>query len=223
MKESLTLLSKLVGKLPEIPVPRAFLCVISFLLLGSLILKSLLWFIAYLVKLWHACQDLIPRFSDVERQRARQRRAFISHIQGELQRLDNLETWQDYRFAELEADVEVEGSRFGILSLIGLQKDEGRRRETSLSKALRRSNERLILVEGEPGAGKSVALRHVARKLAVAASRKQDPDATVPIYINLKEFDVDAATVSHHEIQQFVTEYINRVNRHDVEEFLDRE
>src|SRR5579871_1033800 len=97
-------------------------------------------------------------------------------------------------------------------------------RVQSLSKALHRSRRRLILIEGEPGSGKSVAVRHVARKLVLQAERhRRDPNVLVPIYVNLKELDVGADQISHEVIEKFVLTSINRANKVDIEEFLDQE
>lgn len=112
------------------------------------------------------------------------RQRFAEHIEHEIRRLNSLEEWRDYRFAELEAEVEAEGeSRVGLLK----RTRSGLRREKSLSTALQNSTERLILVEGEPGSGKSVALRHVALTMAKEAINSKDPNKLIPIYINLKE------------------------------------
>ena len=119
--------------------------------------------------------------------------------------------------------MEAQGKRAGLLAWMSFLPTAAPRREKSLSKALRNVRERLILLEGEPGAGKSVALRHVARELANSAARQRDPDALVPLYINLKELDVGGEAVTHESIHDFVLHYINRTNRHDVEEFLEGE
>ncbi|MCL4265199.1 MAG: hypothetical protein KJ069_18430 [Anaerolineae bacterium] len=119
------------------------------------------------------------------RRRLLRRQRFAKHIEYEIDRLNTLEEWRDYRFAELEAEVEAEGRhRSGFLRR---RTRTGLRRERSLTKALENSAEQLVLVEGEPGSGKSVALRHVALNMARAARESENVDSIVPIYINLKE------------------------------------
>jgi len=96
------------------------------------------------------------------------------------------------------------------------------RRESSLSVALQKSDERLILLEGEPGSGKSVALRHVAQKMAYSASKSKNPNSLIPIYINLKEIDKALGQEINREfIEKFILKTLNRVNDRDIEEFLE--
>ena len=217
-------LEYLLGKpLQDTHVPNTIVLAFVLALALLLLIAVCAWCVAKLADLKEKIQQLMPRFSSEERRRAIRRRRFAEHIQIELQRLDNLENWQDFRFTELEAEVEASGrrSRFNLRanSLTGAEP----RREKSLSKALRSVKERLILLEGEPGAGKSVALRHVARKLSRDASRHRHPDSIVPLYINLKEFNVAVDELDHAAVHDFVLQYVNRVNRHDVEEFLEDE
>jgi hypothetical protein len=156
---------------------------ITLLLLG---LWGALSLLAKIKEVW--TKSFQPMLYDAKaRRRAEQRRRFANHIEGELRRLNNLEEWRDYRFTELEAHVEAEGRRqsrsffsFGLAS-------GGLRHERSLSAALRYSAERLILLEGEPGSGKSIALRHVCESLAHRAMRSKNVKSLVPIYVNLKE------------------------------------
>jgi hypothetical protein len=219
-------LEKVLGPLPSLSVSPVPLVALVVALAIGLAITGVCFIIKTAAGTWIQVQELlerIPRFSNNERRRARSRRHFTSHVQSELQRLDNLENWQDFRFTELEAEIEAEGGRRGPLELFRDTSAEGFRRERSLSKALRRSKDRLVLVEGEPGAGKSVALRHLARKVAAAAAKRQDPDGVVPLYINLKELDVPPHAVNHQVIHDFVLQYINRVNHHDVDMFLDEE
>ena len=224
MEKTLKFLETLFGKaqLPHLPQPYSGYLVTALL---SLTLLVALWtLLPKILKGWQSLQELFPRLSEVQRERARSRRWFTHHILNELQRLDNLESWQDFRFAELEAEVEAEGSGpGGFASLFKSGARPGLRREKSLTRALQRSHDRLVLVEGEPGAGKSVALRHVARTLGLRAASKRDPNIVVPLYINLKEFDVPPEEVGHKRVHQFVLDYINRVKHRDVEEFLEEE
>src|SRR5215469_7038889 len=85
-----------------------------------------------------------------EKQRCAHRKYFAEHIESEMVRLGRQEEWKDYRFTELEAEVEAEGHR-RVFSFIPFLKrtTSSLRREKSLSKALASSQERLILVEGE--------------------------------------------------------------------------
>jgi predicted NACHT family NTPase len=147
---------------------------VGWLLLVGLILCGiwgLLLLLSKIKDLW--TQNFLPLFYKLEqKQRSIRRQTFAEHIEYEIRRLGLQEEWKDKRFAELEAEVEAEG-RQRILSIIPFLKrtNSNLRRERSLSKALETSQERLILVEGEPGSGKSIALRHVAETLAVQAKK----------------------------------------------------
>ncbi len=208
------------------PLPPWLVITLEFCKLAIVALLGL-WALLFLAvqikKLW--LEFFGPLFYDEEKkQRRHRRRLFADHIECELRRLDSHEEWSDYRFTELEAEVEAEGEhrRFGVLPW--RRKVLGLRRERSLSRALRTSTERLILLEGEPGAGKSVALRHVAGKLARRAMQSWRLGTLIPIYVNLKELHRgDGRSIDSGLIQDFVLASLNRVNSRDVDEFLEEE
>jgi len=186
-----------------------------------------LWFVqeffSRLKSFWDWISSLFYKAED--KRRLAQRRRFADHVESEIRRLNNLEAWSDYRFAELEAEVEAEGRQrvYGILPILRRTRS-GLRREKSLSRALETSQERLILVEGEPGSGKSVALRHVAQSMAHRAMRARTVKQIVPIYVNLKELKPDKGeVVDRNLIQSFVLRSLNRANDRDIEEFLESE
>src|SRR6266446_2348045 len=165
-----------------------------------------------------------PIFYDQEkRRRVEKRRRFADHIEGEIRRLNGLEAWSDYRFAELEADVDAEGRKRGSI-LSSLLDRSTIRREHSLSTAIENSKERLIILEGDPGSGKSVAQRHVAQRMALAAMKSRSQKAVIPIYVNLKELNRASDTpIDRNLIESFVLEFLNRVRDRDIEEFLEHE
>ncbi|MCP4538893.1 MAG: NACHT domain-containing protein [Chloroflexi bacterium] len=171
-------------------------------------------------------EEFLPLFYDQEEKRRRNRRLrFADHVESEIRRLNNLEVWSDYRFAELEAEVEAEGRRqaFGLFPFAP-RTQSGLRRERSLSKALESSQERLILLEGEPGSGKSVALRHVTQVMARRAMKARSAKTVIPIYINLKELARQPGqAVDRNLIHAFILKSLNRVNDRDIEEFLEEE
>jgi Cdc6-like AAA superfamily ATPase len=171
-------------------------------------------------------ENLWPAFYDAEkRRRTARRRRFADHVESEIRRLNNLEQWSDYRFAELEAEVEAEGRRrlHFPLGFLGRARST-LRRETSLAKALAGSKERLVLVEGEPGAGKSVAFRHVVLQLSQKAMRSKNARTVIPVYVNLRELDRAAnQAIDRNLINQFVLRTLNRFNDRDLEEFLEQE
>jgi len=191
--------------------------------LGLVVIWGLLLILSQIKKLW--TEHFWPLFYKPEEKRRNLRRQqFANHIESEIRRLNRLEDWKDHRFAELEAEVEAEGRRRAFSVFPFLQRTRsGLRRERSLSKALESSQERLILLEGEPGSGKSVALRHVAQSMAGRAMRARSTKSVIPIYINLKELGRNGEGIDRNLIYSFVLRSLNRVNDRDVEEFLDEE
>ena len=122
--------------------------------------------------------------------------------------------------------MEAEGSSTGpsVRGLLGLRQRNTLRREDSLSEALENSAERLILLEGDPGSGKSVALRHLTKTLSSKAMSARRVDSPIPIYVNLKELARSAdQEVSKDLIRSFVLHVLNRTNSRDVSEFLDQQ
>lgn len=180
--------------------------------------------ISKIKELW--VKDFLPLFyKKKEQHRADRRRRFADHIESEIRRLNNQEAWSDYRFTELEAEVEAEGQyrTFSLLPFIE-RSHSGLRHESSLSKALERSQERLILLEGDPGSGKSVALRHLVQSLARRAMHARSTKSLIPIYINFKELKRQSdEIVDRNLIQSFVFKSINRANDRDIEEYLEKE
>ncbi|HZR39368.1 MAG TPA: NACHT domain-containing protein, partial [Ktedonobacteraceae bacterium] len=204
------------------PVPRWLSigvgCVLAIVVLIWL-MNQLLEQIVKVMEQWE--QKIRPHFYNAEqRRRSTRRQRFAQHVRSRLEILNSQEDWKDYHFTELEAEVEAEGRKrffwFGGHNTL--------RRERSLSKALEHSGERCILVEGEPGSGKSVALRHVALRMAEKAARSRSVRSVIPIYINLKELERDAGTpIDRNLIENFVLALLKQANDRDVEQFLDEE
>src|SRR5262249_21385480 len=158
------------------------------IILSALLILLFVWLVLLaLSKIIEIIREkFIPLFYNAdERRRNTRRRQFADHLESEIRRLNNLEAWHDYRFTDLEAEVEAEGSRrrWGWLPFL-THTQNGLRRERSLLRALEKSEERLILIEGEPGSGKSVALRYVAQQMSKRAMRDRNNKGLIPIYVN---------------------------------------
>ena len=170
--------------------------------------------------------EFLPLFySADEKRRSIRRRRFAKYIEDEIIRLGRQEEWSDYRFAELEAEVEAEGywKVSSWLFPFGQNRNE-LRREKTLSKALERSSERLILLEGDPDSGKSIALRHLSERLAHRASNARSTKNLIPIYINLKGLEREKdQEVNLQYIYDYVLQILNWANDRDIDEFLDQE
>lgn len=151
----------------------------------------------------------------------RRRSLLAGRMLDQLVALDSHESWQDSRFTELEAEVEVVGGRERIFRR--LQHSPTRRgalrREKSLTQALGRSGDYLVMLAGDPGSGKSIALRHLATQLARRVSRNGASSAEIPVYVNLKGFRPDGAPTPD-AVGQFIQDAVSRFNDIDIEAFV---
>ena len=200
---------------------------LGWTLLGGLFLCAIWGVLVVVSKIKDLCvQNFKSIFYNPEQKRlCRRRQTFAKHIEYEITRLNLLEDWKDDRFTELEAEVEAEGKR-KILTFIPFlyQTRDGLRREKSLSKALASSQAKHILIEGEPGSGKSVALRHVTEKMAIQAKNSKSLKSVIPIYINLKELErAKDEVIDRNLIETFVKKTLTRSNDRDLEQFLDEQ
>ncbi|MBC6450136.1 NACHT domain-containing protein [Actinokineospora xionganensis] len=205
-------------------LPAAFIAVLAGLLLLGVVLTIIKPLAPLVRQCWIFTTWIARRRVSAERRRQRRRRMFATHVDDQLRHLELQEDWRDEKYAELEAEVEVERSWRGrwLRKLMPFRRAQ-LQRVKSLSSALARSAEPLVLLEGEPGAGKSVALRHLARKLARSAADSRDPRSVIPLYLNLKSLDVRPEQVSPDEIRRFVLTTLNEVNSRDVQDVLDEE
>lgn len=205
------------------PGDQALRLFVALLVLG-LVVAALRPLVPAVHELWNVVRWAAGRRLGDERRRRRRRRLFAQHLDIRLKHLELQEDWRDEKYAELEAEVEVEQSRRRrwVRRLVPLR-GPGLRRVRSLSQALARSSEPLVLLEGEPGAGKSVALRHLARLMAQDAANSKSIKATIPLYLNLKQLDVRPEDVTAEHIRQFVLDFLNEANSRDVQEVLDTE
>lgn len=203
---------------PKLPV-----WVSTILIIGTAIFLTYLG-IANIIEKWRTV--FAPIFyNNLDKRRGKHRKYFALNIFNEINLLNNQQQWKDYRFSELEAEVEAEGDWKPRGWLYRIRKPRiGLRREKSLSKALETSRERLILLEGDPGSGKSIALRHLAYKLSLKASKSNSAYSLIPIYINLRGLErLQNQKIDRQFIYEYVTKSLNRINDRDIEEFLEQE
>ncbi len=114
-------------------------------------------------------------FEDLPRLDYEQRRqGFVGHLAQEIRAIDFELSWSAMNFVPVEAEVE------DISTMSGTGK-----KIVSLLASLRKSrDDRVILVVGDPGSGKSVALRKLCLELLGEVAH----GGRVPIYINLREW-----------------------------------
>ena len=207
------------GQIPGYISNALALCVI--LLAFLIVAYASLWLFINIIDLLN--DKLKPYFYDTSKKRRQNRRQrFAEHIRSEIIRLNNQESWEDYRFTELEAEIEAQGKYRQPLPFLASR--ESLSREKSLSHALKKTTEKLILLEGEPGSGKSVALRHLTLKLAKKASDSKNLKTIIPLYINLKGLARrNGEPIDQNLIRAYIYKTLNRVNSRDVETFLEDE
>jgi hypothetical protein len=143
--------------------------------------------------------------------KTRRRRQFCRVLDSDLATLAKVESWNDQYFTDLEAEVEAEGEYYVSPPRRWFRRpSRGLRRVRSLIEAIETSAEPAILLVGEPGSGKSVALRHVAHQLAERGARSSRRETPIPLYLNLKELRISSGPVSADTIKQFVLDNIRR-------------
>ena len=101
--------------------------------------------------------------------------AFAIHLGNQLKKLDRETNWSPEYYTELEADGEVGSSSNQVIG----------RRVTNLLSAVRSDKKTQgFLILGDPGAGKSVALRKLSLKMLDEVHQTK----RVPVYVNLREW-----------------------------------
>lgn len=209
------------------PLPHALQVVIIWVLIIAAILSGLLTVWGFIRGITHMLsQKVFPHvfYTKGQKRRLRQRHNFARHLLIELNRLNDLEDWRETRYAELQAEVEVEARPRWRLPFLTRPRADQFRLERSLTRAIRRSADQIILLQGAPGSGKSVALRFLAQTLTAKALRSKRLDAVIPLYVNLKEVPSRGdASVDGETINAFVLDSLNKANAGDVNRFLDQE
>lgn len=151
-------------------------------------------------------------FGKEKKAQIRRRQNFCKVINGDLLTLAKAENWNDQYFTDLEAEVEAEGGYYAnLLDKMRKRPSRGLRKVSSLISALELSTETALLIVGQPGSGKSVALRHLGHQFAERGIKSDDPETLIPLYLNLKELDTTQGDeINANLIKQFVLDNIRR-------------
>ncbi len=144
--------------------------VMIFVLVGVLIVNYFMRDNTAMGQLKKPIDEIVPESSIKE-----QIQRVISALNDDLRSIDIKTNWSIHNFVPLDAEVEVStGNR-------------KQKKITNLLNAIQKSDDRLFLVLGDPGSGKSVSLRKLTRELAEESTRT----GKIPIYINLKEWHIE--------------------------------
>ncbi len=170
------------------PIGAALVEILVWTILGALIVFLVIAKIIEEVKKAYRIVVEPLFYSDTQKNWNHQRRIFALEIKEKIEGINKSHSWRDYQFAELEAEVEAEGKYYGrwFVPWFLPREKEGRRKEKNLSRALQTTSERLILLQGMPGSGKSVTLRKVALTLAEISIDSKSLRSVIPIYVDLK-------------------------------------
>lgn len=158
---------------------------------------------------------------DDARSRAVHRQRLAGNIERQLILAYGQDEWDDGQYAELKAEFQVDAIRPEDIpwwqSLIG--RDRLLRHERSLTRAMLRMHPRIVILEGEPGSGKSVAMRHLALRLAHRHGRWRKR-SLLPVYVNLKDFRPAARRVDSESVREFIHDTLISQDS-GIERFLD--
>ena len=175
------------------------------------VLRFMLEMIAKIVDCWKNL-GLPLTNSKTDTAHRRRRQQFCKVLESDLATIAKAENWNDQFFTDLEAEVETDGSYYAnSVDRLLRRKSRGLRRVSSLIQAIESSAEQCLLLTGNPGSGKSVALRHLASQLAEKGTRSKSRAAKIPLYLNLKELpSAPTEGPSADFIKEFVLENIRR-------------
>ena len=189
-----------------------FLRIVLWVMAVAALLKALQFILEQLAKGVENWKKLgLPVTSRSARLVLRRRQQFARVLAGDLLALGKAENWNDQFFVDLEAEVEVEGRYYtSALRRMFHRHQGGLRRVPSLMDAIESSADQLLLVVGDPGSGKSVALRHLAHQMATKAARSNRVRRRIPLYINLREIPETAAAPTADFVKGFVIDSVRR-------------
>src|ERR1051325_10129083 len=139
-------------------------------------------------------------------------KSFCGILRDDLNKIDRETNWSAEVFTPLDAEVEIRS------------RNKRLKRVTDLLRAIRSDHKsRVFLVLGDPGSGKSVALRKLCRDLL----SEVNATGRIPLYVNLREWEPEKRWTEHspptvEALYRFV--FKNLIDRGDVftKDFLDK-
>ncbi|NUX57681.1 NACHT domain-containing protein [Paraburkholderia youngii] len=165
--------------------------------------KALAWINGVLAQ-WATFADTLGWSSGEQGPVRRERQYTCDVLHHRIESLDYAESWSCIPFTDLEAEIEVEGQQYSsaLAKLFGRSTD-GRRKVSRLVNAIQNSKASRIVLVGEPGSGKSIALRTLAQDLGKLA-RKARGSYVIPIYVNLRGLEIADTPPTAQSIEAFV-------------------
>lgn len=220
-------ISKAIDLVKEITDGSTLRLVVCIVLLAVLLFASIAKTLEVLHKIlsgiWKCASLIFMRLHGGRelKEHIERRRQFLQVIASDLATIGKAEAWNDQFFTDLEAEVQIEGGYYlGKLQKLFGRKSFGQRREKSLIGAIDKSTERCLLLMGDPGAGKSVALRHLASQMIERAKSSKKRFAPIPLYINLREFtSSNSHLLTVDSVKSFVIDNVRRGDA-DTAEYL---
>lgn len=141
--------------------------------------------------------------------------AFCNALERDLITVDQDSNWSPEYYTELQAEVEIRKTN-GVAS---------RKKIMRLQDAIRKDRKsQSFLILGVPGAGKSVALRKLAKDMLVEVKKTN----RVPIYVNLREWVPTSAAAGNRsgftvrELEEFVINNVSQRGDVFTKDFMDK-
>lgn len=189
------------GKIPAIPIsyPVVIIGLIAILLINYLMRDG-----SAMNKHSTPLEKEFP-----ERDYKEKLKAFCRILKDDLDRIEREGNWSAELFVPLEAEVEIR------------QATKISKRKKDLLSALKKEKKaKTFLVVGQPGAGKSVALRKLCRDLL----QEVDKTGKVPVYVNLKEWSSaswsEESPLSQDKFHEFVLKSLKNQGDRFTADFL---
>lgn len=208
--EFLVQLAPIAEKSPFVLVVVGLVALAIALSAGVKIFESLAKLVELLVaSIRHGADGL--KGGRARRQFIQRRTQFLRVLSADLASIGKAESWNDQHYTDLEAEVQIEGGYYAnAIARLLRNRSHGSRRLGSLMSAIDGSSERCLLLTGDPGSGKSVALRHLAAQMVERSMQSRADDAPIPLYINLRELSLPASDASVDAIKAFVIDNVRR-------------
>jgi hypothetical protein len=142
-----------------------------------------------------------------------------------LQNLDLLEDelhWQQTSFADVRVTIEARDTPQSVRSrLLPFSRVGAAYRTRSLSKALERESERIVLIQGPPGSGKSVAVRHFARMVLEKAAKARFRRHPLALCVSLRDYEAADHEVTAKSLKDYVVSQVNLQEAPELGQYLE--